>query len=124
MIELMYGLSNSNRFIRVDLVRYPAPPTNLYIYPKEGWHLLGRSGRLDYKGQAFQDAAFQRQFVALEGADAVSILDVSFSRVEQMYQFLMTQMLKENKDYMKFKTTRYYRKEREHDRRSILYAGE
>lgn len=122
MIKLMYGLSNTNKFIRVDLVRYPAPPTNLYIYPREGWHLLGRSGRLDYKGQAYQNAAFLRQFVALEGADAMSILDVSFSRVEQMYQELMTQMLKNCKGYMKFKTTIYYKKERD-DRTKILFAG-
>ena len=122
MIELMYGLSNTNRFIRVDLVHYPAPPTQLYIYPKEGWHLLGRSGRLDYKGQAFQDAAFLRTFVALEGADAMSILDVSFLRVEQMYHELMVKMLKECKGYMKFKTTIYYKKERD-DRRNVLYSG-
>lgn len=122
MLELMYGLTNDNRFIRVDLIYYPKPPTSLYIHPKEGWHLLARSGRLDYKGQAFQDASFQRAFVALEEREAFNILNNSFSRVEKMYHKMMSDLLKENKGYLKIKTTINFKKEREHERK-VLRIG-
>jgi hypothetical protein len=123
-MQLMYGLSNSNKFIRVDLIYYPEPPTGLYIYPREGWHLLGRSGQLDYQGKAFQDATFDRAFVALEYEEALHLLDVSFSRVERMYHKMLNSMLQDNKGYMKFTTTIYYKKEREsNERKQILYIG-
>jgi len=118
-MKLMYGLSNDNRFIRIDLVYYPKPPTRQYIYPREGWHLLARSGRLDYKGQAFQDASFQRQFVSLDYEEALSLIENSFSRVEKMYYDLFSKMLKENKYYMNFKTIVNYKKEKQ-DEHEVL----
>lgn len=121
-MQLMYGLSNTNKFICVELVHYPAPPTDLYIYPREGWHLLARSGQLDYKGQPYQDASFQRQFVSLDYEEALTIIDASFSRVEQMYHDLLVKMLKESHGYMRFKTTTYQKKE-SNGRKEFLYSG-
>ena len=93
---LILGTGNNNKFVSVELREYPQRPTELYIYPKEGWHLISRIGTLQFPGDSIQGIAVSDIFINEDFQRSLDIVMSNFSKAERMYEAAIKEMLAQN----------------------------